>query len=162
MVELHPPVYSDCLVLAQMLNTDKTLRYDLGIDTGFQTNAIATLEFFREWCQTRKAMLYVILADKVVVGTLSLASIDHVNHTASVGYWIGSSFRRKGYCTHAFDQMIQLARRIGLHQVNARIHWDNVPSIRLWEHHNASCFDDTDEHDLYVLNLAPVTETGTA
>lgn len=133
MVTIRQPMLDDCFALAVMLNTDTLLRDDLGIGSDYQTETYSILLHIRQWCCSRRGISYIIDADKTVVGLISLCRIDHAARTGQVGYWIGSQYRRQGYCTEAFRQIIKLAASLNLCCISADIDSDNIPSRRLWE-----------------------------
>jgi [ribosomal protein S5]-alanine N-acetyltransferase len=73
--------------------------------------------------------------DSALVGGLTLANIRRgVAQAASVGYWMGQPFVRRGYMTAAVKAMLPFAfNTLRLHRVEAACIPTNAASIRLLE-----------------------------
>jgi len=73
--------------------------------------------------------------DSVLIGGLVLASIRRgVAQSASLGYWIGRSYARRGYMTAALSALIPAAFDVlRLHRLEAACIPTNAASIRLLE-----------------------------
>jgi [ribosomal protein S5]-alanine N-acetyltransferase len=81
------------------------------------------------------AFLILRSSDNVLVGGLTLANIRRgVAQAASLGYWMGLPFVRKGYMTAAVHTVIPFAfGTLRLHRLEAACIPTNVGSIRLLE-----------------------------
>jgi ribosomal-protein-alanine N-acetyltransferase len=73
--------------------------------------------------------------DSALVGGLVLASIRRgVAQSASLGYWAGLPYARRGYMTAALRALVPVAfDMLRLHRLEAACIPTNVPSIRLLE-----------------------------
>ncbi len=73
--------------------------------------------------------------DAALVGGLTLANVRRgVAQAASVGYWMGAPFMRRGYMTAAVRTVLPFAfGTLRLHRVEAACIPTNTPSIRLLE-----------------------------
>ena len=135
MVSIRELTLEDGAALAAMLNDDVVLRSDLNIGTTAKETADSVVRHVEKWCRSSCAVSYAILADGVTVGLISLAHIDAGTGTGTggIGYWVGSSYRRRRYCTQAFEFVLEQARLRGLHTVATSIVNDNTASQRIWE-----------------------------
>jgi ribosomal-protein-alanine N-acetyltransferase len=81
------------------------------------------------------AFLLFRQADDALVGGLTLANIRRgVAQTASLGYWMGEAFVRRGYMTAAVGALIPFAfNSLRLHRLEAACIPANTASIRLLE-----------------------------
>ena len=81
------------------------------------------------------ALLIVRKTDGALVGGLTLANIRRgVAQAASLGYWMGLPFTRRGYMTAAVRAVIPFAfTTLRLHRLEAACIPSNVGSIRLLE-----------------------------
>lgn len=72
-------------------------------------------------------------ADDALIGGVSLANIRRgVAQTASLGYWIGEPFARKGFMTEALTAVLDFAfHQLGLHRVEAACLPNNAASKAL-------------------------------
>jgi [ribosomal protein S5]-alanine N-acetyltransferase len=133
MVSIRELAREDGAALATMLNDDAVLRADLDVRSGTPNTAEGVVRDVRKWCQSRRAVSYAILAGGVTVGMISLSHVDPESGTGRIGYWVGSRFRKKGYCSRAFDLVLQEARLRGVHTVSASVASTNMASRRVWE-----------------------------
>jgi len=132
-ITLEEPGSREAAQLAAMLCEDDVLRGDLGMGPDRKPTADSFLEHLAEWCASRRATTYAILADDVAVGTISISHRSPDGRSARVGYWMGSRHRRQGHCTRAFEAVLARAAAEGIRCVSATIAADNLPSRRLWE-----------------------------
>jgi [ribosomal protein S5]-alanine N-acetyltransferase len=81
------------------------------------------------------AFLIIRAADSTLLGGLTLANIRRgVAQAASVGYWMGAPFTRRGYMTAAVRAVIPFAfTTLRLHRLEAACIPTNIGSIRLLE-----------------------------
>jgi len=119
-----------------------------------QPTAEGLLEHLTEWCASRRATTYAILAEGVAIGTISISHRSPDGRSARVGYWIGSRYRRQGYCTSAFEAMLARAATEGIRRVSATIASDNLPSRRLWERQGGVPAEAADGRLRYELPVA--------
>ncbi len=157
MVAIREITAEDAAALAEMLGGDAVLRADLGFRDEQRETADGVLRHVREWCRSRQAVSYAILADGVTVGLMSLSHIDPTAATGRIGYWVGSDHRRRGYCSQAFALVLQEARRRGVSTLSALIHNDNAPSRRLWESAGGIGTPESAERMRYTLEIVART-----
>jgi RimJ/RimL family protein N-acetyltransferase len=137
MIGMREPTQSDAEQLATMLCADAVLRRDLGIPADERPTAEDVLQKLADWCPSRRATTYAILADAAAVGTISISHRSPDGLSAQIGYWIGSGHRHLGYCTRAFATVLAQAASEGIVAVSATIAADNTPSRRVWERRGA-------------------------
>jgi [ribosomal protein S5]-alanine N-acetyltransferase len=86
-------------------------------------------------CHTETSVRHLIrlLATDEIVGQVSLNNIARGPfQSATLGYWIGAPYARKGYMSEAITLAVDLAfATLGLHRVEANIIPRNTPSINL-------------------------------
>ncbi len=117
-----------------MLCNDNILREDLKFGDSDKPTADDLLEKLKGWCRSRNAVTYIVLLNSMtVVGIISLSHINKEQKTARIGYWIGSRYRSKGYCTRAFQLVINEAVNRGITKLTSTIAEDNVHSRGIWD-----------------------------
>ena len=86
-----------------------------------------------DWRTDQGYNFFIFHSDETLVGGVGLSNIRRgVAETASLGYWIGEPFARKGFMTAALPPVLDFAfRRLGLHRVEAACLPSNVPSRAL-------------------------------
>jgi ribosomal-protein-alanine N-acetyltransferase len=135
-VYIREPTQEDSRRLASLLCEDGILRRDLGMAREDRPTGEAFDRHIRDWCRSRNAITYaIVLGDGTAIGTISLSHIDREDHSARIGYWIGSSYRNRGYGTKAFERVMAEAFSQDILRVRASIERDNLPSRRIWEAH---------------------------
>ena len=143
----------DAIELSQLLNEDAILRHDLNVsDTSAQP-----LEFFEqltEWCRDEDVETCVIVAHERAVGAISLSHMDPAGGTAQIGYWVGSRHRRRGYCSRAFQLMLEQARRQGITTIRASVDEHNTPARHILEQAGANIHHTSDGKVFCELSLA--------
>ncbi len=74
-------------------------------------------------------------ADAVLLGGLSISNVRRgVALAASVGYWVGAPYARRGHMTDAVKAMVPFAfGTLGLHRLEAACLPHNAPSTRVLE-----------------------------
>ncbi len=153
MITLRELTLEDGAALAEMLNDDVVLRADLGIRGEYKNTADSVMRDVGEWCRPRRAVSFAILADGVTVGMISLSRIDPMTGTGRIGYWVGSRYRRQGYCAKAFKLVLQEALRRDVHKVSSSIDNANTASRRLWEDAGASSTPLSADRAAYTLGV---------
>lgn len=86
-----------------------------------------------DWRTDQGYNFFIFHSDETLVGGVGLSNIRRgVAETASLGYWIGEPFARRGFMTAALPLVLDFAfRRLGLHRVEAACLPSNVPSRAL-------------------------------
>lgn len=81
------------------------------------------------------------------VGIISLKGIDLVNKKASLGYWIGEEYWRKGIATASVQLLISYAfSELGLQEIYAYVFPDNKPSISVLEKNGMNRIGEINEY----------------
>lgn len=81
------------------------------------------------------------------VGIISLKGIDLVNKKASLGYWIGEEYWRKGIATASVQLLIPYAfSELGLQEIYAYVFPDNKSSIRVLEKNGMNRIGEINEY----------------
>ncbi|MHB0938166.1 MAG: GNAT family N-acetyltransferase [Armatimonadota bacterium] len=143
----------DAVDLSQLLNEDAILRHEMNVGEA----AAPPLDYFEqltEWCCDEHAETCVIVAHDKAIGAIALSHIDLSAATAQIGYWVGSRHRRHGYCTRAFELMVEQARRQGIATIRATVDESNTPARRILEHAGASVHPIGDGKVFCELDLA--------
>jgi RimJ/RimL family protein N-acetyltransferase len=136
-----------------MLCNDQSLRRDLGIPAHDHPTAESFLDKIHNYCRDHRATTFAIITDDTAIGTISLSNRNPDDHSAGIGYWIGTGYRCRGHCPRAFAAVLRLALDEGITTVSAEIDSDNLPSRRIWEHHRAESTPVSPGRVKYVLTL---------
>ncbi len=126
----------DARYLVELLNKDEALIKALGSEK----REISIEEFIKhnhEWCKSRNADMFAIMAHNIAIGTISLSHQNIKEKSAQIGYWIGSKYWGKGYTSKAFSKVIEFAVSKGFTCVGTTIEIHNIASIKIWEKHGA-------------------------
>jgi len=134
---IREPNKRDAEQLAAMLCEDSILRSDLGILSADRPTGTDFMRKLNEWSQPRRATTFAILVHNTAIGTISLSHRSQDGLVASIGYWVGSNYRRHGYCKRAFAAVCARAESEGIISVSATIAFDNTASRRIWEQQGA-------------------------
>ena len=153
-ISIREPTQEDSRQLASLLCEDCILRRDLGMAREDRPTGEAFGRHIRDWCRSRNAFTYaIILGEGTAIGTISLSHIDREDHSARIGYWIGSSYRNRGYGTKAFERAMAEALSQGMVRVRASIERDNLPSRRIWEAHGGYVIRHEGEKATYEIEF---------
>lgn len=132
-VTLREPGPEEAEQIAALLNEDRTLRADLGIEGDAKLTPEEILQEIADWCAPRRATTFAIISEGRAVGTISLSHRNPETRSARIGYWVGSRHRRRGVATAAMAEVLARAAGEGIVSVSATVAVDNRPSRRLWE-----------------------------
>lgn len=133
--------YADNLV--EIINTDEELNNALG-SNGKITNRDEFISTIQQWQIKNNSKTFAIVLSDKAIGTISLSHIKEENHSAQIGYWIGSNFWNKGYTTQAFAHILDLARELKIEFLNASIKKDNIASKLIWQRFGAEFGEDNE------------------
>lgn len=83
-----------------------------------------------DWRTDQSYNFFIFSADGALVGGVGLSNVRRgVAETASLGYWVGEPFARRGYMSAALPLVLDFAfDRLRLHRVEAACLPTNVPS----------------------------------
>lgn len=153
-VKIRKPLLSDAGQLAEMLSDDTGLRADLSFADNKKVTADEFMGQIKDWCAKNNAVTFAIVAGNKTVGTISLSHRSPDGTSAKIGYWIGTEYRRKGYCSKAFRKVLQFAANEDIKTVSGTVAADNIPSRRLWEHYGCgSKLHSNGKKLIYELNI---------
>lgn len=110
------------------------------------------LDYNNSWCINRSAMLFCIIINNKVIGSISLSDIDKNAGQASTGYWIASEYWGKGYGKESFKEIVKIAKGLGIKTLNSKILKDNIASRKIWDKYGAK-FTIVDEKVKYTLEI---------
>jgi ribosomal-protein-alanine N-acetyltransferase len=69
-----------------------------------------------------------------LIGAISLLDLNELHARGEVGYWIGTDYWNRGYCTEAFSRVIRYANEeLAITKIVARCSAQNVASARVME-----------------------------
>ncbi len=75
-------------------------------------------------------LVLTVLADGLPVGMVDLHDINHVNHTAKIGYWLSTSVQGQGIITNAVSHLVAIAcDKLSLHKIILEADSENNKSI---------------------------------
>lgn len=123
------------------LNEDKHLAQYLGM---IQSVTISEQEFVAtniKWANDQKADIFAIVLGKKAIGMISLSHQNLLQHTARIGYWLGSIYWHKGYASKAFHLILEKAKEREFEAVSSMIKKENIASKKIWDKYGAQTID---------------------
>ena len=89
--------------------------------------------YSEDWRSDQGYNFFIFRSDETLVGGIGLSNLRRgVAETASLGYWVGEPFARRGYMTAALPLVLAFSfDRLRLHRVEAACLPTNVPSRAL-------------------------------
>lgn len=89
--------------------------------------------YAEDWRTDQAYNLFIFNHDETLIGGIGLSNLRRgVSETASLGYWVGEPFARRGYMTSALPLVLDFAfDRLRLHRIEAACLPSNVPSRAL-------------------------------
>jgi len=89
--------------------------------------------YAEDWRTDQAYNFFIFAHDEILVGGIGLSNVRRgVSESASLGYWVGEPFARRGYMTAALPLVIDFAfERLGLHRLEAACLPSNIPSQSL-------------------------------
>lgn len=73
-----------------------------------------------------------IYFQKILVGVLGVNDIDKYNKHCTIGYWIGTKYQNKGFCTKAVEQIVHwIFTDLQLNRIEIRCAENNFKSQRI-------------------------------
>ncbi|SEP41053.1 GNAT family N-acetyltransferase [Propionispora vibrioides] len=141
--------------LVWVLNHDDCLIEALGSNNSVKISKQNFMETNKKWTVERCTNLFAIVLEKNAIGMIALSHQDMVNHTARIGYWLGSRYWNKGYASKAFRLILELARRKGLKYVSSTIRENNIVSRKIWEKYGAQSVLEDDKYS-FVIDIEKI------
>jgi len=89
--------------------------------------------YAEDWRTDQAYNFFIFAHDETLVGGIGLSNVRRgVSESASLGYWVGEPFARRGFMTAALPLVIDFAfERLGLHRLEAACLPSNIPSQSL-------------------------------
>lgn len=132
-VIIRRPTVDNAFELSGIICNDGILRNDLGIKKDDYPTPKDFLLKISDWEKKYNSETFAIIAGDNAIGIISLTHIDKINKKARIGYWVGSEFRNKGYCSKGFEELLKIARIKGIESVSSKIAIDNPSSFHIWK-----------------------------
>lgn len=106
---------------------------------------------------TQTSLRWVALLDGAVAGNINLNGINHMMHTAEIGYTVGEKFHGQGVATAMIRELLRkVFRETKLRKIFALVHEENLASCRVLEKLGFRREGLLREH--YLINGKPVNE----
>jgi ribosomal-protein-alanine N-acetyltransferase len=141
--------------LIWFLNNDKHLVEHLGSNASIKISEQEFSETNKKWIVENHADMFAIVLGKKAIGLISLSHQDTINHTARIGYWIGSTYWNKGYTSKAFQLVLDQAKIRKIKYASSTIKRDNIASKKIWDKYGAQTENKDDEY-LCMINISEV------
>ena len=89
--------------------------------------------YAEDWRTDQAYNFFIFAHGETLVGGIGLSNVRRgVSESASLGYWVGEPFARRGYMTATLPLVIDFAfERLGLHRLEAACLPSNIPSQSL-------------------------------
>lgn len=116
------------------MNEDKALAINFR-QYPLMVSSKSDLNWLYEPPQTMHRFAIVLLDGDILIGSISLHNIDHLNRNAYIGIFIGGKENRgKGYGSEAVRLILDYGfQTMNLHSINLTVHADNYGGIRCYE-----------------------------
>ncbi len=141
--------------LIWFLNNDCSLLKHLGSNNSDKISEQEFSETNNKWIAEKQADMYAIVLENKAIGIISLSHQDTINHTARIGYWIGSAYWNKGYTSQAFRLMLDQTKRKGIKYISSTIEKENIASIKIWDKFGAQ-IESKDDKCLCTIDVSNV------
>jgi len=119
--------------LIWFLNNDERLAKYLGTTNSAKVTEQEFLEKNEKWVVEKNTDMFAIVLGGKALGMISLSYQDVINHTARIGYWIGSTYWNKGYGSKAFQLTLDHAKKRKFKCVSSTISKDDIASKTIWD-----------------------------
>lgn len=136
--------------LIWFLNNDNRLVERLGSNHSVNISEQEFSETNKKWSAEKDADMFAIVLGKKAIGMISLSYQDTINHTARIGYWLGSAHWNKGYASKAFQLILDQAKRRKIQYVSSTIRKDNIASIKIWLNYGAQTVSKDDKYSCTI------------
>jgi ribosomal-protein-alanine N-acetyltransferase len=140
------PVNQYATQLIYFLNNDNRLTEYLGSK---QSATVSEQEFVdknKKWADDKNADIYAIVLGIKAIGMISLSHQDSLQHTARIGYWLGSAYWNKGYTSKAFQLILKKAKEREIESVFSVIKKESTASKKIWDKYGAQMIDNDDKY----------------
>ncbi len=134
---LRPFTLADAPVVQQLAGdrdiASTTLNIPHPYEIGMAEGWIGT---HRQQCERGESVNFAIVRrqDGALIGAISLMNIEQRHEHAELGYWIGTPYWNKGYCTEAAEAVLHYGfTTLGLNRIHAYHFARNPASGRVME-----------------------------
>lgn len=116
------------------MNEDKTLAVEFG-QYPLMVSSKSDLNWLYEPPQNMRRFAIVLLDNDMLIGSISLHNIDHLNRNAYIGIFIGGEEQRsKGYGAEAIRLVLNYGfKTMNLHSINLTVYADNFAGISCYK-----------------------------
>lgn len=121
-------------IYLQWMNEDRELAVNFG-QYPLMVSSKSDLNWLYEPPKNMHRFAIVLFGDDVLIGSISLHNIDHLNRNAYIGIFIGGEDNRgKGYGAEAIRLILDYGfKTMNLHSINLTVHADNAAGIKCYE-----------------------------
>ena len=119
--------------LIWFLNNDERLAKYLGTINPAKVTEQEFVEKNKRWVVEKHTDMFAIVVRGKALGMISLSHQDIINHTARIGYWLGSAYWDKGYGSKAFQLILDHAKKREFKCVSSTISKDDIASKTIWD-----------------------------
>lgn len=141
--------------LIWFLSNDNRLAEYLGSNNSAKISEQEFSETNQKWIAKNHADMFAIVLGEKAIGTISLSHQNTINHTARIGYWLGSAYWNKGYASKAFQLILDQAKKREIKYVSSTIRKKNIASIKIWNKYGAQIEYEDDKY-LCTINISGV------
>ena len=113
---------------------DKTVAVDFG-QYNHVVASISDIKWIYEPPGDMQRYAMVLLDGDVLLGSISIHNIDHLNGNAFIGIFIGEEeYRRKGYGAEAIRLIVEYGiKTLNLHTIMLTVHADNYAAVACYK-----------------------------
>lgn len=129
------PINSDGVdTYLKLMNEDKTLAVNFG-QYSHMVSSKNDLNWIYEPPKDMQRFAIVLLDKDMLIGSISLHNINHLNRNAYIGIFVGGEEQRgKGYGAEALRLILNYGfRTMNLHSINLTVHGDNYEGISCYK-----------------------------
>jgi ribosomal-protein-alanine N-acetyltransferase len=151
---VRKPSKKDNEELADLMCKDIVLRSEFEIKDNDMPTGTDFSEKLKRWCDRNNSIsMSIINENDQAIGLISLRHIFRNDRNAKIGYWLGSSYRKKGYTSQAFGLVIDLAHKLQLSCVSSTVLKNNVASQKIWEKYGATKREKDESKFIFSISL---------
>ncbi len=131
---LSPVNVDDADTYLKWLNEDATVAVNFGQYSNM-VSSVKDLSWIFEPPKNMHRFSVVLLESDLLIGSISIHNIDHLNRNAYIGIFIGEEkFRNSGYGTEAIKLILKYGfKTLNLHSINLSVHADNYSGISCYK-----------------------------
>lgn len=133
-IYLSPVSTDEADAYLKWMNEDKALAVNFGMYPRMVSSK-SDLNWLFEPPENMHRFAIVLLENDLLIGSISLHNIDHLNRNAYIGIFIGGGEHRgKGYGAEAIRLVLDYGfKTMNLHSINLTVHADNFAGISCYK-----------------------------